>query len=468
MKSSKKIAIIIDHPVRDLQGNTLLAENLADKGHQVFLVPMRFQARDIFAIAPDYVLINYFRENNKDFIEKIIDSNIKLALLDTEGGFFDDELSEYKKVVRFNDNILKNVTRVFTWGRRLTEFWTKEAKLPREKVTETGSPRFDLYHSNYRFILNKKKPVSIPTSPYFLFNTKVMAGNRKFMSPKKEFLLRRRLGFSREEIETMISLDHQYLKEFPALAKKVAQKFPNTPCIIRPHPFENKHFYEDFLSPDLSNFFVFQQGEVLPWLAGACALVHRHCISAIEAALLGTPSISPQWIQTAAFSPGTEEVSYRPQSREEFFELLENAQKGKLLVPDFARQTLSEIIPKWLHQMDGKNFERVSRQIQEDILSSPHKSADLKKCKKYLYEGFKNRTGMGKIYHWYHLLAQKTSPSLLWMTEHLRYQVTGNKSKRFDKKDIVFSSCEKYKISSYLSDETIDSCPPAGVKIFRS
>jgi hypothetical protein len=60
---------------------------------------------------------------------------------------------------------------------------------------------------------------------------------------------------------------------------------------VRPHPTER---YEPWLeaAADAPNVEVICEGSVVPWLAGARALIHNSCTSAVEAAVLGTAVLS--------------------------------------------------------------------------------------------------------------------------------------------------------------------------------
>ena len=60
----KKVAIIIDNPLRDLEGLVLLAASLATKHIEVYLIGMYDQDFDVIANNIDLVVFNYLRKNN--------------------------------------------------------------------------------------------------------------------------------------------------------------------------------------------------------------------------------------------------------------------------------------------------------------------------------------------------------------------------------------------------------------------
>ena len=58
----KKVAIIIDNPLRDLEGLVLLAASLATKHIEVYLIGMYDQDFDVIANNIDLVVFNYLRK----------------------------------------------------------------------------------------------------------------------------------------------------------------------------------------------------------------------------------------------------------------------------------------------------------------------------------------------------------------------------------------------------------------------
>ena len=81
-------------------------------------------------------------------------------------------------------------------------------------------------------------------------------------------------------------MDH-FLEAIP----KLARKFPDTTIIIRPHPVENKSVY-DQLASRFDNLKVVQEGNVIPWIRAAAAVIHNGCTTGIEAYLSDKPALA--------------------------------------------------------------------------------------------------------------------------------------------------------------------------------
>ena len=95
-----RICIIVDNPLRDLDGLVLVAWHLAKMNFHVYLVPMYAQISDVKAISPDFILANYVRANNVDTLKRFKALGIKIGVLDTEGvsGKNTDEFAKLVKI----------------------------------------------------------------------------------------------------------------------------------------------------------------------------------------------------------------------------------------------------------------------------------------------------------------------------------------------------------------------------------
>ena len=76
-----RICLIIDNPLRDIDGICLIAWHLSQIGHEVFITPMYDQVYDVFALKPDLVLSNYARANNFELLKQFYNLGIKVIML---------------------------------------------------------------------------------------------------------------------------------------------------------------------------------------------------------------------------------------------------------------------------------------------------------------------------------------------------------------------------------------------------
>ncbi len=386
----KKVAIIVDHPIRDLGGCVLVANALKkmESDIEVYLVPMSSQKFDVFAIAPDFVLLNYIRKNNQEFIQKLIAANIKYGLLDTEGGFYGD-LGAYEKVLSNDKEIYRKLSCNFLWGKKMEEVWNKyELGCPNEIV---GLPRFDFYHESFKGFEKNFLPESILAKKNMvMLNTKVAVANPKYLTVEEEKNLYRQMGLKDEEIEMHYELGKQSITGNVELAGRLERE-TNVGLVLRPHPHENQKTYKDlFATAGLKKAEVHLNGNITPWISHSIAVIHRHCTTAIEAVIANKPAFSTLWVPTSANAPDAERVSYKCKSFEELKRALDAMVADPAVAAEFlpAESDKNDVINKWLSEIDGKSHERVARGILNSIGNS---KADQKKCREFLYSAYSQR-----------------------------------------------------------------------------
>ncbi|MGZ5278665.1 MAG: surface carbohydrate biosynthesis protein, partial [Pseudobdellovibrionaceae bacterium] len=365
---SPRIALIVDHPLRDLSGLVLIARQLAQAGAHVFFVPMYCQDREIFTLQPDFVLLNYLRKNNEAFVTKLAEAGIQYGIMDTEGGFYGD-MKGYSDYLSYRGDLYEKMRCNLAWGQRMLDFWTKEFP-HKHPIVMTGLPRFDFYSPAYRTLKLDFLPESFKKNPMLLVNTKVAIANPLFVSLETEIdLYRNKLKMPEEKIQFYLKVGRESIEDTIALSKKLAIDFRQSHVVVRPHPHENHKTYEGpLVSEQNPNISVHREGSVTPWILQSSVVIHRQCTTAIEAALAGKPAIAPLWVRTSAFAPDAEEVSFLVNRPEEMNELIQSALSPSGLTPTGQqKQNLERIIETWLDRMDGQSHVRAANAILESI-----------------------------------------------------------------------------------------------------
>ena len=87
--------------------------------------------------------------------------------------------------------------------------------------------------------------------------------------------------------------DHKRLifEDFKRLIPQIEQAFPDYTIVVRPHPGENLQIYHRIAS-QCERVQVTNEGNVIPWLIAAKAMIHNGCTTGVEAHVLGLPAIS--------------------------------------------------------------------------------------------------------------------------------------------------------------------------------
>ncbi len=370
-----KVVILTDNPKRDLLGNLLLSlELLKKKNVKIFLTPFNLSEKEILNIEPDVVIFNYLRFQNKKLISLAIQKNIKVIILDTEGGAFENDKdftnSLYYKP-EYNNKIL-----YLCWGKVYENYLKK--RFPKMDVVATGHPRFDIYNKKYLNLLRKKK------IRYILFCSRVSVANPKFSSIKDEiktFKIARNI--SHKVAENFYVIQKNELKEQIKLVKKISKDFKNEKIIFRAHPFENEKLYFKVFK-NFSNIEVNNENHLSNWLANSYLCIQRGCTSGLEASIAGVPSLSPDWgnfLYTTNIDKMN--VNYFVKNYNEIKKMIKkiigHRDKKKYFIKNKPNK---KIIRDYFYSFDGNSSKRVSFEIFKILKEG-------KKNKNYTFYRFK-------------------------------------------------------------------------------
>src|SRR6202012_5957351 len=135
------VCLVVDNPLRDLEGLVLLGRELARRGATATLVPMYEQGFDVPALRPDLVLLNYTRPNNADLIKSYKRAGILVGVLDTEGirGKNPDQFAKMVKTV----GCTELVDLYCVWGQAQHAAFLRHGTVPEKLLHATGCPRYD-------------------------------------------------------------------------------------------------------------------------------------------------------------------------------------------------------------------------------------------------------------------------------------------------------------------------------------
>ncbi len=351
------VALVVDHPLRDLPGITLLAYRLAQSGVDVCLVPLNLLSAETFSLAPDFLLMNNIRRTAEPVLAGCMDVGIAFGMLDTEGGLYGD-LSFFESTFTDRTDIRGALACNFLWGRRIEEFLLEKRMFRPDQLHLTGTPRFDYYSRRWRAYY--ARDIAGDGRPMVLIPTKVAVSNPQGHSVEKEVeLLVDKLGLDREMMLRWRDVGFEQIRETIAVTRRLATDLPEIRFVLRPHPHEQPETYRAGLA-DVANVEVIREGTVDHWILGSRVLVHRMCTTAVEAMLADVPSVVPAWMPTAANAPDTEAVSVIAHDYDTLRDAVAAATRGEDLVTDAQRAALARIVDDWFHAIDGASHERVA------------------------------------------------------------------------------------------------------------
>lgn len=350
-----RIALLVDQPQRDLGGLVLVADALARAGAVPYLVPANLRHRELFALAPDFVLFYNLRRGYETLVAQLIDAGIGFGLSDAEGGVWQD-LDAYTELLIEDRSLLHAAACVCMWGPRMTEHVVREGYFTNDQITITGCPRFDFYHASWRSVVR----ATPGRRDRILVNTNFADANPRFtdLGGIRQLYLDK-FGWPSDRLEAWLDLQARGIDGMIGLTRQIALDHPDHTVVVRPHPFEGSDWYKRALE-HLPNVMFSTSGPVQPEINAAAAVLQRSCTTAIEAVLAGVPTFSPQWVDTPAVMPMSEVVSVPCAELSDMRRHVDAVLGGTFRTPETTRTAIDGVIRDWFLSGDGQAHQRVA------------------------------------------------------------------------------------------------------------
>ncbi len=379
MSDRPRVAFVVDHPQRDLAGLVLTALELCRHGITCHLVPLNLQERELAALGPDFVVLNYLRRGNEGPVRALQPAGVRFGALDTEGGVWAD-CNAYSELLWDDQTLRQQVVQACMWGPKMAEHLVERGMLDRVQMTVTGCPRFDFYHPAWRSVLAEDDEL---LEPQILINTNFSGTNPRFVN-RAENHRQYVEGYkwSRERVDEYFLAEERGIAGIIQLARDLARDFPQARIVVRPHPFERIERYSESLE-DVPNITVDNTPTVQREIFRSAAVIQRSCSTAIEAGLAGVPALSPQWVSTAALIPIAEAVSDRCGTYAELRAKVADILAGRYEAPAKVRRAFDEVTRDWFHRTDGMAHRRVSETVHASL--PPQRSVAVGQCRDQLY-----------------------------------------------------------------------------------
>jgi len=203
---------------------------------------------------------------------------------------------------RMSRNALQQVSTLFAWGNDNVELLRKYPWYSGTSIHAAGNPRIDLLRPELReFFEEDVSRIRERFGQFVMINTNFAMVNG-FYDSFNVFRIPARPGaepkLGTAGVRTppefaMGFAEHKgaLFEAFKGFLAPLGEAFPEHTFILRPHPGEKPEPWVD-ATRSLRNVQMVHEGNVVPWLLGADALIHNGCTTAVEAAVAGTPAIT--------------------------------------------------------------------------------------------------------------------------------------------------------------------------------
>ncbi len=298
----------VENQVRELDAKLLLACVAAERGFRVTLGSLRFI--DYLApLLPRGIFVAKSLTPARHKMLKLIDAlGYDIVAWDEETLVRYDG-PEYPSW-RFSAEAYALAGQVFAWGADDAELFRNFGGADGAPVHATGNPRTDLLRPELReYFRPQVDQLRRRYGDFILVNTNFSFVNN-FM-PRLNLWQGDGAGvdgtgvssigrgmsaaFARRQAEHVQTL----FNAFQALVPQLSAWFPDRTIIVRPHPSEDHEVWKK-LATSCANVRAIHEGNAVPWLLACKVLVHNGCTTAVEAAVLGKPTVSYQPIAATA------------------------------------------------------------------------------------------------------------------------------------------------------------------------
>jgi surface carbohydrate biosynthesis protein len=362
--SRPPLIIPVENQVRELDPKLLLATVAARRGFTSILG----SHRDVDFRIADFPRGLYL---NKSFTDR----NLKMFRIMRRIGHliltWDEEAlvhlpPEIYYSRRLSPAAIRCVSHLFAWGEDNAELWRRYPEMPAGlPIHVTGNPRNDLLRPElHAFYAEQVQAIREQYGDFLLVNTNFNHVNA-FFPAQNLFRPARRpeeppvfgkagVGMTREFAEALRDQKQAVFEAFLRLVPELARVFPQLTVVVRPHPTEGQEAYKQ-LAAGNERVRVTNEGNVVPWLMAARALVHNGCTTGVEAFVMRTPafsyrpSICPAIDDTFYVLPHG--LSHQCRSADELFDRIRDVLDGRLGAAEGdARSTL---VRRYLTGQDG-------------------------------------------------------------------------------------------------------------------
>lgn len=287
----------VETKVRELHAKFYLACIAAEQGFRVLIGPARV-VRDRICWLPrgSFFLDKSLAPSRALWFQNYRNLGLVPVAWCEEGLIFcKDEEYLSRKV---NREALSHVDMFFAWGPYQAELIRKHCPESAERLVETGNPRIDLLSPELRGVFRAESERLKSAYPgLLLVNTNFSLCNHK-NGPDAYLNDQKANGKiqSEEDERFVIGWAEHKRKLFDAFVEmipEISSAFPDAAIVIRPHPSESFDTWREIVR-ELPNVSVVHEGNIIPWLLAAEAVIHNGCTTGLEAALLDRKVIAYQ------------------------------------------------------------------------------------------------------------------------------------------------------------------------------
>lgn len=300
--TAKKVSVIIpiESQVRELDPKLLLACVAAERGFTVFLGSKREVGFRIASLPRSIFLGKSMTARSIKLFGILKKLGHDIFIWDEEALVHHSKEQYYGR--RIDSRTLELVNALLAWGPENADLFKKYPTYSGQPIIITGNPRIDMMRKEViSFYESESELIQKRFGVFILINTNFSMVNGFLPSlnlrnppvspdgPSQDGSAAR--GLSSDFADGWANHKQALFDHFKELVPMLSKDFPNNTIVVRPHPMENHDVWRQLADP-YGNVKVIHQGNVIPWLKAARAVIHNGCTTGIEAYIIKLPAIA--------------------------------------------------------------------------------------------------------------------------------------------------------------------------------
>jgi surface carbohydrate biosynthesis protein len=294
MAARQRLLIPVEIKTRELDAKLLFSCFAVERGYEVLIGQRQALYRDVLPVSRPGILIEHdVTAAHKATFPNIIRLGHNIVAWDEE--VLAQPSGTWYAARRISSEVIQHTSAHFAWGREQKQWIEDVCPHFVQRVFATGNPRFDLLRPEFSgFYSREADQYRNRYGGYILINSNFSRANL-FHGNRANFIdsVGKSAGLSAELTSyygDFITHSENTFRAYVDMLPVFSARFPDRQIIVRPHPAENLEPWVRAAS-GLKNVHVLYEGTANGWIAGAAVLLHSGCTTAVEAAVLGTPSI---------------------------------------------------------------------------------------------------------------------------------------------------------------------------------
>ena len=350
--SSSPLIIPVETQVREMDAKLLLGCIAAERGFPVIIGSRAFIHFLVDSIPRGVYLAKSMRSLSIRMFDILRKLGHEIVAWEEEALLREPDPEYYRR--RLSPITMRQVSHLFAWGPDDADTFRNYPGYPGTEIHITGNPRGDLMRSELReFHRADADAIRERFGNFVLVNTNFAEVNHfhpKLSEFKKAMAKEGTDEASRFDIgmvQHKLALFNHFREMLPLLCESVG----SFNVVVRPHPTESHVIWND-LAARYDNLHVANDGNIIPWLIAAKALVANGCTTHVEAAVLGAPTVNYQPVKSELLDFELPcQVSRCIFSVDELCATVQDIIKGKVGPLDFAE--CRKVLDRHIAALDG-------------------------------------------------------------------------------------------------------------------